>query len=234
MPCILVAEDDTDLRSMLRLLLEKEGFTVLPAADGAQALLLASRQQPDLVLLDVMMPHVNGWEVLAELRRTCKVPVMMLTALGQAADRVRGLELGADDYLTKPFYPPELLLRVHSLLRRAPCSPRKEVLQYPGLTIDLAGERVNGEVLPAREFALLTVLASEPGRVFTRAELGERVWGQQAGFDASTLHTHIKRLRTRLEGGGFRYLHTVWGVGYRFAPEPAPHRTDSFTLSNLP
>lgn len=230
-PRILIAEDDGDLRNMVRFLLEREGYTVLAAADGATAMLQAARERPDLVILDVMMPHADGWEVLQGLRRFSDAPVLMLTALGQAEQRIKGFELGADDYLPKPFYPPELILRVKSLLRRAVAAagsapapgavpavvgeqPRR--LQFPGLVIDLAAEQVNGEALPPKEFALLVTLAREPKRVFTREELGERVWGKQAGFDARTIHTHVKRLRERIEQGERCYIHTVWGVGYRF------------------
>ncbi|MFZ5824887.1 MAG: response regulator transcription factor [Bacillota bacterium] len=236
---ILVAEDDTDLRNMLRFLLEQEGYGVLPAADGAAALLLAARERPDLVILDVLMPHADGWEVLSQLRRFSDAPVLMLTALAQPGDRVKGFELGADDYLPKPFYAPELVMRVRALLRRArvtapvagdgPPSPvpvptpfplaEPARLQFPGLTIDLGAGRVNGEELPPMEFRLLVTLAREPKRVFSREELGERVWGQRAGFDHRTIHTHVKRLRERLETGTYRYIHTVWGVGYRFEVE---------------
>ncbi|MFZ5814375.1 MAG: response regulator transcription factor [Bacillota bacterium] len=229
-PRILIAEDDADLRNMVRFLMEREGYLVLTAADGAAALLLAARERPDLVILDVMMPHADGWEVLREIRRFSDVPVMMLTALGQPSQRVKGLELGADDYLPKPFHPPELVLRVRALLRRrvgaqaAPGAPAAlmpdpgtpERLEFPGLVIDAAAGRVNGRELPPKEFALLLTLAREPKRVFTQQELGELVWGRAADFDPRTVHTHVKRLRARLENGPYHYIHTVWGVGYRF------------------
>ncbi len=228
-PRVLVAEDDADVRSMVRFLLEREGYAVSTAADGAAGLLLAARERPDLLILDVMMPHADGWEVLTQFRRFSDAPVLMLTALDQASERCKGLQLGADDYLTKPFFPPELVMRARALLRRpvaAPSSPsgpvplvfnaRPERITFPGLEIDLKAGRVNGQELPPKELALLVTLAREPRRVFTREELGELVWGQRNGFDARTVHTHVKRLRERLAMGGRQYIHTVWGVGYRF------------------
>jgi len=239
-PRVLIAEDDYDLRNMVRFLLEREGYLVSAAADGAAGLLLAARERPDLLILDVMMPHADGWEVLTRFRHFSDAPVLMLTALGRTEDRCRGFELGADDYLCKPFYPPELVMRTRALLRRRVDRPdrphltegevlpivplpRAEQMVFPGLVIDTTAGTVNGQELPPKEFALLLTLAREPRRVFTREEIGEMVWGQTSGFDSRTVHTHVKRLRERLETGGHQYIHTVWGVGYRFEPKAESH-----------
>jgi DNA-binding response OmpR family regulator len=219
---ILVVEDDPTLSGMLRLYLEKEGYRVSVARDGASGLAEALSGGTDLILLDVMLPKLDGWEICRQVRDRSAVPIMMLTALDQEQQKVQGLDLGADDYVTKPFSMQELLARVRALLRRqkgASSGPEPPII-HPGLRIDpgarvveISGARVE---LTPKEFDLLYVLVKETGRVVTRDDLIQRVWHYPAGTDHRTLHTHILRLRRKLEHGGRTYLHTIWGVGYKF------------------
>ena len=224
---VLVVEDDQTVAEVVTRYLEREGFTVESVGDGREALERADAQTPDLVVLDIMLPGLDGLEVCRRLRARAPIPVVMLTARGSEEDKVLGLELGADDYVAKPFSPRELTARVKAVLRRA-ASPldevdRAEALDYDGLRIDLGAReaRVDGELatLTAREFDLLAFLARRPRQVFRRDELLEHVWGYTYG-DTSTVTVHIRRLREKIEvdPSAPRRLATVWGVGYRFDP----------------
>lgn len=200
---ILVVDDDEKIREILRIYLEREGYEVEEAADGEGAILAAERAKPDLVILDLMLPQLDGWEVCRRLRTKSQVPIIMLTARGEEFDRVLGLELGADDYVSKPFSPRELVARVRAVLRRTEKGPSQvEALRFPGLEIDRSSRRVfchDEEVaLTPKEFELLWFLASNPERVFTREQLLDRVWGYEYLGDTRTVDTHIKRLREKL------------------------------------
>jgi len=224
---VLIVEDDPTVAEVVTRYLEREGFTVESVADGRDAVARADARLPDLVVLDIMLPGLDGLEVCRRLRARAPIPVVMLTARGSEEDRVLGLDLGADDYVSKPFSPRELTARVKAVLRRAG-SPLEETdrtgtLEYDGLAIDLGAReaRVRGELatLTAREFELLAFLAGRPRQVFRRDELLERVWGYTYG-DTSTVTVHIRRLREKIEDdpSSPRRINTVWGVGYRFDP----------------
>ena len=226
---ILLVDDDPNISHLVRLYLEKEGFDVTEAARGDEALEAFRRETPALVLLDVMLPGMDGLQVLKEIRKTSKVPVIMLTARDETFDKVLGLELGADDYVTKPFETKELVARVKAVLRRAPAeSPAAlagdadDTLRFPGLTVSLARYEVTYEgrelEMPPKELEVLFYLASHPNMVFTREQLLERVWGFDFFGDDRTLDTHIKLLRKQL-GDYARYITTLRGVGYRFEKE---------------
>ncbi|MFD5555268.1 response regulator transcription factor [Streptomyces sp. NPDC127068] len=220
---VLVVEDDPTVAEVVVSYLEQAGHTVAHAPDGFVALRSAALRRPDLVVLDLMLPGIDGLEVCRALLRTGPVPVIMLTARGDESDRVLGLETGADDYLTKPFSPRELVLRVASVLRRASTveQPGRLVSRF-GLTLDPAGRTVtkNGrEVsLTLREFDLLAYLLHHPDRAVTRETLMREVWGWEFG-DFSTVTVHIRRLRSKIEDdpAAPALIHTVWGIGYRFA-----------------
>jgi DNA-binding response OmpR family regulator len=222
---VLVVEDDRTVAEVVTRYLEREGFAVESVGDGNEALARADAQLPDLVVLDIMLPGLDGLEVCRRLRSRAPIPVVMLTARGSEEDRVLGLELGADDYVSKPFSPRELTARVKAVLRRAG-SPLGEVdnagtVEYDGLQIDFGAReaRVRGELatLTAREFELLAFLVRRPRQVFRRDELLEHVWGYTYG-DTSTVTVHIRRLREKIEDDPStpRRITTVWGVGYRF------------------
>ncbi|BCV24350.1 MAG TPA: response regulator transcription factor [Firmicutes bacterium] len=221
---ILVVEDEARMRDLLRLYLEREGFTVVEAADGRRALEKIAQEEFALVILDVMLPELDGWTVCRKIRRTRDVPIIMLTARGEEIDRLTGFELGADDYVVKPFSPRELVMRIKALLRRAcpQAVENREVLTFPGLSINRPARRVEaaGQEVPLtpKEYDLLYFLASQAGRVFTREQLLEQVWGYDFYGDLRTVDTHIKNLREKLKkaGQGAEYLVTVWGVGYKF------------------
>ena len=226
---ILLVDDDPNISHLVRLYLEKECFDVTEAARGDEALEAFRRETPALVLLDVMLPGMDGLQVLKEIRKTSKVPVIMLTARDETFDKVLGLELGADDYVTKPFETKELVARVKAVLRRAPAeSPAApagdadDTLRFPGLTVSLARYEVTYEgrelEMPPKELEVLFYLASHPNLVFTREQLLERVWGFDFFGDSRTVDVHIKRLREKLpdcEKYGWE-IHTVWRVGYKF------------------
>ena len=224
---VLVVEDDTTVAEVVVRYLEREGFDVESVGDGREALERAGRCLPDLVVLDLMLPGLDGLEVCRRLRAVAPIPVIMLTARGEESDRVLGLELGADDYVAKPFSPRELTARVKSVLRRAqgPLSPvdLPGVLTIGDLDVDLGAREVRrgGELvtLTAREFELLVFLARHPRRAFRREELLEHVWGYTYG-DTSTVTVHIRRLREKIEPqpSAPARIQTVWGVGYRFDP----------------
>lgn len=220
----LVIEDDGNIAELLRLYLEKDGFEVSIASDGGEGVEAARRFSPDIILLDIMLPIMDGWEVCREIRRDSKVPIIMLTAKGETVDKVSGLEMGADDYIVKPFEVKELLARVHAVMRRT--EPEEEQskekkLTFPKLTINLDSYEltVDGKRIdtPPKEMELLYHLASSPNRVYTRNQLLDEVWGFDYFGDSRTVDVHIKRLREKLEGVSEAWsLKTVWGVGYKF------------------
>lgn len=222
-PKILVVDDEPDALELISYNLKAAGFEVVTASDGEEALKKARNSQPSLVILDVMLPEVDGLEVCKTLRRepaTAAVPILMLTAKAAEIDRVLGLELGADDYVTKPFSPRELVLRVKAMLRRrTPAEPEQESLEFTDLRIDIPRHEVavGGKAidLTATEFKLLTVLAERRGRVQSRETLLRDVWEYDNFIDTRTVDTHMRRLRDKL-GDAARYLDTVRGVGYRF------------------
>ncbi|WP_250036401.1 response regulator transcription factor [Paractinoplanes maris] len=224
MPHVLVVDDDPTVSDVVRRYLEQDGCRVRLAADGLAALAAVAEDRPDLVVLDLMMPGLDGLEVCRRLRhRLPELPVVMLTALGDEADRVVGLEVGADDYVTKPFSPRELVLRVRSVLRRSPPTTGTALLRDGELTAD-TGRRVAriGDrplALTVREFDLLVFLLRHPARAWSRAELLEQVWGWQFG-DQSTVTVHVRRLREKIEQdpAAPRRIVTAWGVGYRYEP----------------
>jgi len=219
----LVIEDDGNIAELLRLYLEKDGFEVFRAADGGEGLEMFRRYAPDIVLLDIMLPVLDGWGVLREIRREGSVPVIMLTAKSDTPDKVSGLELGADDYVTKPFETSELLARIHAVMRRTDedGSSGARKLSFDKLSINLdsyeltvCGKRVE---TPPKEMELLFHLASSPNRVFTRNQLLDEVWGFDYYGDSRTVDVHVKRLRDKLEGVSDNWsLKTVWSVGYKF------------------
>ncbi len=224
---ILLVDDDPNISHLVRLYLEKEGFDVTEAARGDDALQCFQKQVPALVLLDVMLPGIDGLQVLKEIRKTSKVPVIMLTARDETFDKVLGLELGADDYITKPFESKELVARVKAVLRRAPTpgegasAQEDDTLRFPQLTVSLSRYEVTYEgrnvEMPPKELEVLYYLASHPNMVFTREQLLERVWGFDFFGDSRTVDVHIKRLREKVENVSPQWsLKTVWGVGYKF------------------
>jgi len=223
---ILVVDDEANIGELLRLYLKREDFETLVAYDGRTALRLAREEKPDLIILDLMLPEIDGWEVCRELRKESDVPIIMLTARTEDLDRIIGLEMGADDYVTKPFEPREVVARVKAVLRRtarAEAEVLEPTLEYPGLVIDrsrhevvVAGQPVR---LTRKEFDLLWQLASRPGRVFEREQLLEDVWGYDRYVgDTRTVDTHIKRLRQKLETDVQVpwEIVTIWGRGYKF------------------
>ena len=223
---VLVVEDDSNIAELLRLYLQKDGFEVSHAADGGKAVEMAREIQPDLVLLDIMLPVMDGWQVCRELRKTMKMPIIMLTAKGETEDKVSGLEMGADDYIVKPFEVKELLARVHAVLRRTgdDGKPKSKKLTFDKLVINLDSYEliVDGKKIdtPPKEMELLYHLAATPNRVYTRNQLLDEVWGFDYFCDSRTVDVHIKRLREKLEGVSDKWtLKTVWGVGYKFEAE---------------
>ena len=219
---VLIVEDDRNIADLLRLYLEKEGMDCQVANDGLVGLEKFSQFQPDLMLLDIMLPGMDGWSVCKKVRETSKMPIIMLTAKGELEDKVSGLEMGADDYITKPFEMKEVLARVHAVLRRFGEEEQTEKrLSFDKLVINLDsyellvdGKRVD---TPPKELELLFHLASAPNRVFTRNQLLDEVWGFDYFGDSRTVDVHIKRLREKLEGVSEQWkLKTVWGVGYKF------------------
>lgn len=221
---ILVVDDDRNICEIIRLYLEKEGFEVLIAYDGQQALEIFKEKTPSVVVLDVMMPKMDGFQVCREIRRVSSIPVIMLTAKGETFDKVLGLELGADDYMVKPFENKELVARIKAILRRydPKDSADKEII-YPNMVVNLTNYelKINGEAvdIPPKELELLYYLATNPNKVFTREQLLETVWGFDYFGDSRTVDVHVKRLREKLELAGENVswqLKTVWGVGYKF------------------
>jgi DNA-binding response OmpR family regulator len=222
---VLVVDDEPIVREVVVKYLEREGFRTLEAADGDRARELLERDPPGLVVLDVMLPGTDGLELCRWIRSQSDLPVILLTAKGEEADRIVGLELGADDYVTKPFSPRELAARVRTVLRRsAPTGTTAERLSFETLEIDAATREVLREGrhlrLTAKEFDLLYFLARHPRRVFSRNQLMARVWGYESALDTGTVTVHIRRLREKIEPDPSRprFLETLWGVGYRFTP----------------
>ena len=222
---ILVADDDKNICELLSIYLEKEDYEVVLAHDGESAIAQFQAAKPDMVLLDVMMPKLDGWQVCREIRKNYDTPIIMITAKGETFDKVLGLELGADDYVVKPFDSKEIVARIKAVLRRttkkaAAENDVKEVC-YDKLVVNMTRYelRVDGKVIstPPKELELLFYLASNPNRVFTRDQLLDKVWGFEYYGDSRTVDVHIKRLREKLEGVSDQWgLHTVWGVGYKF------------------
>ena len=220
---VVVVEDDINIAELLRLYLEKDGFAVTVTHDGVEGLRAAEEQNPDLVMLDIMLPGMDGWQVCKRLRQTSKVPIIMLTAKGETEDKVQGLEMGADDYIVKPFEVKELLARIHAVLRRTgedvPQQGKKLTFDKLIINLDSYELIVDGKKIdtPPKEMELLYHLASSPNRVFTRNELLDEVWGFDYFGDSRTVDVHVKRLREKLEGVSDKWsLKTVWGVGYKF------------------
>lgn len=221
---ILIVEDDGNIAQLLHLYLEKEGYETQIADNGGKGVEIFRSFQPDLVLLDIMLPVMDGWSVLKKIRSESKTPVIMLTAKGETSDRVTGLEEGADDYIVKPFETKEVLARIHAVLRRTAGegeSGGEKKLSFDKLTINLDSYEliVDGKRIdtPPKELELLFHLASAPNRVFTRNQLLDEVWGFDYFGDSRTVDVHIKRLREKLEGVSDKWsLKTVWGVGYKF------------------
>ena len=220
---ILIVDDDQNICELLRLYLAKEGYETLIAHGGEKALELFEQNKPNMVLLDVMMPKMDGWEVCRRIRAQANTPIIMLTAKGETFDKVLGLELGADDYVVKPFDSKEVVARIKAVLRR--CNPEESgkdgVIQFENLSLDMSRYelKVKGKVVeaPPKELELLAYLAGHPNRVFTRDQLLDEVWGFEYYGDSRTIDVHIKRLREKLEGASEQWsLKTVWGVGYKF------------------
>lgn len=222
---ILVADDDKNICELLRLYLEKEQYTVAIANDGNEALVKFNAQNPDMVLLDIMMPGLDGWQVCREIRKKSNCPIIMVTAKGETFDKVLGLELGADDYVVKPFDAKEIIARIKAVLRRSGGAVANEnvvkEVSYDKLIVNMTKYelKVDGKVVdtPPKELELLFHLASNPNRVYTRDQLLDEVWGFEYYGDSRTVDVHIKRLREKLEGVSEDWtLKTVWGVGYKF------------------
>ena len=221
---ILVVDDDVNICELLRLYLEKDGFDVVVANDGEDALKCAQVNNPDLILLDIMLPALDGWQVCREIRKTSNVPIIMLTAKGETFDKVLGLELGADDYVTKPFETKEVVARIKAVLRRSSENEKTEgskEVRYDKLRINITNYElvVDGVQIdtPPKELELIYHLASNPNRVYTRDQLLDEVWGFDYYGDSRTVDVHVRRLREKLEGVSEKWsLKTVWGVGYKF------------------
>ena len=220
---ILVVDDDLNICELLRLYLTKDGYNVVVANDGQSAVSMFQEENPALVLLDVMLPKLDGWQVCREIRKFSETPIIMLTAKGEVFDRVLGLELGADDYVVKPFDTKEIVARIKAVLRRSVSSIAEEVkeVHYDKLSINLTNYelKVAGVQIdtPPKEMELIFHLAKNPNRVFTRDQLLDEVWGYDYYGDSRTVDVHVKRLREKLEGASDKWeLRTVWGVGYKF------------------
>ena len=220
---VLVVDDDANICELLRLYLEKEGYDVDIAENGGRALERFDRQPPDLILLDVMMPEMDGWHVCREIRKRSACPIIMLTAKSEVFDKVLGLELGADDYVVKPFEAKEVIARVKAVLRRCGVDGQKKnkIVQFDKLYINMENYelRVDGKQIdtPPKEMELIFHLAGNPNRVYTRDQLLDEVWGFEYYGDSRTVDVHVKRLREKLDGVSDQWtLKTVWGVGYKF------------------
>ncbi len=221
---ILIVDDDENICELLRLYLEKDGFDTVVAGDGEQAVEYATKYSPDLILLDIMLPKLDGWQVCREIRKTSETPIIMLTAKGETFDKILGLELGADDYVSKPFDTKEVIARIKAVLRRTHDSDKSSQInevRYDKLRIILTNYEleVNGVKIdtPPKELELIYHLASNPNRVYTRDQLLDEVWGFDYYGDSRTVDVHVKRLREKLENVSDEWsLKTVWGVGYKF------------------
>lgn len=222
---ILIVDDDINICELLRLYLEKDGFEPEVVTDGFAAIDAFNKFNPDLVLLDIMLPGLDGWQICREIRKTSQTPIIMLTAKGETFDKVLGLELGADDYITKPFETKEVIARIKAVLRRTvtqtPATEAAKEVAYDKLSINLTNYelKVDGKAIdtPPKELELIYHLASNPNRVYTRDQLLDEVWGFEYYGDSRTVDVHVKRLREKLEGVSDKWeLKTVWGVGYKF------------------
>ena len=221
---VLIVDDDKNICDLLRLYLEKEGYSVILSHDGEEAVVKFNALKPDIVLLDVMLPGLDGWQVCREIRKKSNIPILMITAKSDTFDKVLGLELGADDYIVKPFDSKEVIARIKAVVRRTGQSPSEmEVreVRYDKLSVNMTRYelKVDGKVVdaPPKELELLFYLASNPNRVYTRDQLLDEVWGFEYYGDSRTIDVHIKRLREKLEGVSDKWeLKTVWGVGYKF------------------
>ena len=220
---IMIADDDSNICELLRLYLGKEGYTPILAHDGKEAVEKFDTENPDLILLDIMMPQLDGWQVCRKIRKKSQCPIIMLTAKGELFDKVLGLELGADDYIVKPFETKEVMARIKAVLRRSGIGDKEKAkeVSYDNLYINLENYelRVNGKQIdtPPKEMELIYHLASNPNRVYTRDQLLDEVWGFEYYGDSRTVDVHIKRLREKLDGISEHWtLKTVWGVGYKF------------------
>ena len=220
---ILIVDDDRNICELLRLYIEKEGFETAIANDGKAAIRMFDAVNPDLILLDIMLPELDGWQVCREIRKKSQCPIIMLTAKGEVFDKVLGLELGADDYVVKPFETKEVIARINAVLRRMGKTETKQTqeVSFENLTINLTNYelKVRGVQIdtPPKEMELIYHLASNPNRVFTRDQLLDEVWGFDYYGDSRTVDVHVKRLREKLEGVSDKWaLKTVWGVGYKF------------------
>ncbi|MDD2502691.1 MAG: response regulator transcription factor [Clostridia bacterium] len=221
---IMVVDDDYNINQLIKLYLEKEGYKVTPVHDGNQVLKAFKDNPPALVVLDLMLPGMDGWDICREIRKISDIPIIMLTAKGETFDKVLGLELGADDYMVKPFDPKELMARIKAVLRRhKPVKDDTAEIAYPNLSVNLSQYSVTyyGQQIefPPKELELLYFLASNPNRVFTREQLLGQVWGFDFFGDSRTVDVHIKRIREKLNkenANGSWQIKTVWGVGYKF------------------
>ena len=220
---ILIVDDDKHIAELISLYMMKDGYETEEVYDGREAVKMVSSFQPDLILLDLMLPGMDGYQVCTEIRKNSRVPIIMLTAKGETFDKVLGLELGADDYIVKPFDPKELVARVKAVLRRYESKVEeadKNVLKFDGLEINLSNYSVayNGKTLefPPKEFELLSFLAQNPNRVFTREQLLDRIWGYEYVGDTRTVDVHVKRIREKLNSEDEWGIRTVWSVGYKF------------------
>jgi DNA-binding response OmpR family regulator len=222
---VLVVDDEETIREVVRRYLERDGFNVKEAADGFKALDIIRYEPPDLIVLDLMLPGIDGLSLTQHIRQNRQIPIIMLTAKGEASDRIRGLDMGADDYIAKPFSPQEVISRVRAVLRRTKADSHPHSgnsLEFQDLNIDPTSRSVSVMgapiILTAKEFDLLYFFASNPRQVFSRAQLLDKVWGDELYTDPSTVTVHIRRLREKIESDPSKpqYLLTVWGVGYKF------------------
>lgn len=220
---VLVVDDDTNISELLRLYLEKDGFSVVTCGDGKTAVELQKSENPDIILLDIMLPEFDGWQVCREIRKSSNVPIIMITAKSETFDKILGLELGADDYVSKPFDAKEVVARVKAVLRRSVAENKQatDEVRYDKLVINITNYEliVDGKRIdtPPKELELIYHLASNPNRVYTRDQLLDEVWGFDYYGDSRTVDVHVKRLREKLENVSDSWsLKTVWGVGYKF------------------
>ena len=230
---ILVVDDDLNICELLKLYLENDGYVVFTANDGQEAVEMFQNKTPDLVLLDIMLPKKDGWQVCREIRKTSSAPIIMLTAKGETFDKVLGLELGADDYVVKPFDAKEVMARVKAVLRRTTgdsesTETEKKVVIYDNLEINIQNYEMKVKGVPVdtppKELELIYHFASNPNRVYTRDQLLDEVWGFEYYGDSRTIDVYVKRLREKLEGVSDKWaLKTVWGVGYKFEVAETPH-----------
>jgi DNA-binding response OmpR family regulator len=217
---VLVVDDDVNISDLIEIYLVKEGYKVYKAHNGREALKIFIEKQVDLIILDIMMPEMDGYETLREIRKTSQVSVVMLTAKGETFDKVLGLELGADDYMVKPFEPKELVARIRAVLRRYKPQTQKRTIEFVDISIDadsfLVNYRGSNIEMPPKEFELLYFLASNPNKVYTRDQLLYEVWGYDYPGDSRTVDVHVKRIREKLGDHKEWNIKTVWGVGYKF------------------